>query len=78
MSNKQGILEQIEGLMFDIENAASELQSLYRENFPSTYQTGMAYEAFALTQSSNRYNTTLETLFESAKEEAEEEFEEFE
>jgi conjugal transfer/entry exclusion protein len=72
MSNKQEILDQIEGLMFDIENAASELQNLYREHFPEQYQTGMSYEAFALTQSSNRYNTTLETLFESAKNEEEE------
>ena len=72
MSNKQEILDQIEGLMFDIENAASELQALYREHFPSTYQTGMAYEVFALTQSSNRYNTTLETLLEDAKDEEEE------
>jgi hypothetical protein len=72
MSNKQEILDQIEGLMFDIENAASELQNLYRENFPEAYNHGMAYEAFALTQSSNRYNTTLETLFESAKNEEEE------
>ena len=72
MSNKQDILDQIEGLMFDIENAASELQNLYREHFPEAYNHGMAYEVFALTQSSNRYNTTLETLFESAKDEEEE------
>ena len=43
--------------------------SLFQEHFPSLHDTGDAYGAFTFGSSWNSYDTTLESLIESAQEE---------
>lgn len=76
--SKQNALIEIEQLMEEIQHRADRLAEIYREEFPDTYRTGEAYGCFNLVGSWNRYDTTLETLWQNANEEAVEEFEEFE
>jgi hypothetical protein len=76
--SKQNALVEIEQLMEEIQHRADQIASIYREEFPDTFQQGEAYGCFNLVGSWNRYDTTLESLFRSAAAEAQEEFEEFE
>jgi len=72
--SKHEALMQIEDLLVSIEQQAEELKTLFRENFPSLYEQGQAYDAFNLTGSQNKYDTTVDTLFEAAGEYEEEEY----
>ena len=71
--SKQEALSKIEDLLVEIEQAGEELKDLFRENFPSEYETLQAYDAFNLTGSWNRYDVTIDRTFQSL---AEEDFEE--
>lgn len=73
---QQNALIEIEQLMEEIQHRADQIASIYREEFPETYASGDAYGCFNLVGSWNQYDTTLETLFQNANEEAEHEEEE--
>jgi type II secretory pathway component PulL len=62
-------LEAIQEQLNELGNEAAEI---FREHFPRQYQTGDAYGAFSFGSSWNSYNTTLETLIESARNSEEE------
>jgi hypothetical protein len=70
--SKQEALSKIEDLLVSIEQQGEELKELFRENFPDLYEQGKAYDVFNLTGSWNRYDTTVDTLFEAAGEYEEE------
>ena len=72
--SKQDALMQIEDLLVNIEQQAEELRTLFRENFPGLYEQGQAYDVFNLTGSWNKYDTTVDTLFEAAGEYDEDEY----
>lgn len=67
--SKQEALNQIEDLLVNIEQMGDELKTLFRENFPSEYQMLQAYDAFNLTGSWNRYDTTIDSVFQALGEE---------
>lgn len=69
--SKQEALNEIEDLLVGIEQAAEELKTLFRENFLDLYRQGEAYDVWNLTGSWNRYDTTIDKLFEAAGEEVE-------
>ncbi len=65
-------LAEIQDCIEQAQELARELRGLFRDNFPEAYRQGEAYGVFDLTGSSNRYDTTLESLLLQAEEEAEE------
>ena len=67
--SKHEALMQIEDLLVNIEQQAEELKTLFRENFPSQYEQLSAYDAFNLTGSWNRYDTTIDSVFQALGEE---------
>ena len=67
--SKHEALMQIEDLLVAIEQMGDELKTLFRENFPSEYEQLKAYDAFNLTGSWNRYDTTIDSVFQALGEE---------
>ena len=67
--SKHEALMQIEDLLVAIEQQGEELKQLFRENFPSEYEQLKAYDAFNLTGSWNRYDTTIDSVFQALGEE---------
>ena len=65
MTKNEALME-IEDLLANIEEAAEELKTLFRDHFPDLYQSGEAYDAFNLTGSCNRYDTTVDLLYTQA------------
>ena len=63
--SKQEALMQIEDLLVNIEQMGNELKQLFRENFPEAYEQLSAYDAFNLTGSWNRYDTTIDSVFQA-------------
>ena len=63
--SKQEALNQIEDLLVNIEQMGDELKQLFRENFPEAHQALQAYDAFNLTGSWNRYDTTIDSMFQA-------------
>ena len=60
-------LDRLAEIQQELEDLGNEAAGIFRENFPSLYETGDAYGAFTFGSSWNSYNTTLESLIESAK-----------
>jgi len=75
--SKQEALYRLEEIQQELDDLGNEAARIFKQNFPDQYSTGEAYGAFTFGSSWNSYNTTLETLIESAKN-AEDEYEEFE
>lgn len=73
--SKHEAMMQIEDLLVSIEQQADELRTLFRENFPSAYEQLSAYDAFNLTGSWNKYDTTIDSVFEELGEGEYEEYE---
>ncbi|MEK9909378.1 MAG: hypothetical protein VW498_03335 [Candidatus Thalassarchaeaceae archaeon] len=65
--SKYEALDRLEEIQEQLEELGREAAMIFQENFPSQYQTGDAYGAFTFGSSWNSYNTTLETLIESAR-----------
>lgn len=63
--SKHEALMQIEDLLVNIEQMGDELKTLFRENFPEAYEQLKAYDAFNLTGSWNRYDTTIDSVFQA-------------
>ena len=74
--SKYEALERLEQIQEELAALGEEAASLFQEHFPSLHDTGDAYGAFTFGSSWNSYNTTLESLIESAhrEEELEEEY----
>ena len=72
--SKYDALERLEQIQEELAALGEEAASLFQEHFPRLHETGDAYGAFTFGSSWNSYNTTLESLIESAH--REEEFEE--
>ena len=74
--SKSEALERLEQIQEELAALGEEAASLFQEHFPSLHETGDAYGAFTFGSSWNSYNTTLESLIESAhrEEELEEEY----
>ena len=74
--SKYEALERLEQIQEELAALGEEAASLFQEHFPSLHETGDAYGAFTFGSSWNSYNTTLESLIESAhrEEELEEEY----
>ena len=70
--HKQQALDEIEQLMEEMQHRADQIAGIYRAEFPYTYRQGEAYGCFAVTHSSNRYDTTLTTMLNNAVRECEE------
>lgn len=73
--NKYEALNRLEEIQAELEELGREAAMIFQTNFPGQYSTGEAYGAFTFGTSWNSYNTTLETLIESAKRDEEEEYE---
>ena len=65
--SKYEALDRLEEIQEQLEELGREAAMIFQENFPSQYTTGDAYGAFTFGSSWNSYNTTLETLIESAR-----------
>jgi hypothetical protein len=50
--------------MSELEGLGDAAASIMQEHFPSQYSQGEAYGAFSFGSSSNKYNTTLESLIQ--------------
>ena len=66
MSNPIQRLEQIQEELAALGQEAAEL---FQQHYPDLYETGDAYGAFTFGSSWNSYDTTLESLIQSAQEE---------
>jgi len=75
--SKQEALYRLEEIQQELDDLGNEAARIFKRHFPDQYSTGESYGAFTFGSSWNSYNTTLETLIESAKN-AEDEYEEFE
>lgn len=64
--NKFEALERLEEIQEELRQRGQEARCLFREHFPDLGEKGDAYGAFTFGASWNRYDTTLETLIESA------------
>lgn len=71
--SKQEALDRLEEIQEQLEELGREAAMIFAEHFPRQHQTGDAYGAFTFGSSWNSYNTTLETLIESARQGEEEE-----
>jgi hypothetical protein len=60
--NKDQALRQLRDIMNELEGLGDAAASIMQEHFPSQYSQGEAYDAFNFGTSSNKYNTTLESL----------------
>ena len=73
--SKYQTLERLAEIQQELDSLGEEAAQLFRENFPSLYQTGDAYGAFTFGSSWNSFDTTFARLVEWA-ENAEDEYEE--
>jgi hypothetical protein len=71
--SKYNAICRLEEIQAELEELGREAAQIFQTDFPSQYDTGAAYGAFTFGSSWNSYNTTLETLIESAQREEEEE-----
>jgi hypothetical protein len=60
--NKDQALRELRDIMSELEGLGDAAASIMQEHFPSQYSQGEAYGAFSFGSSSNKYNTTLESL----------------
>lgn len=71
--SKQEALYRLEEIQEQLEELGREAAMIFQQEFPSQYQQGDAYGAFTFGSSWNSYDTTLDSLIESAKQGEEEE-----
>ena len=62
-------IQRLEQIQEELAALGQEAAEIFQENFPSLYDQGEAYGAFAVGSSWNSFDTTLESLIESAREE---------
>ena len=72
--SKYEAMDRLVQIQEELRKFGNEAASLFSEYYPSQYKSGDAYGAFTFGTSWNSYNTTLETLIESAQNEDEEEY----
>ena len=60
--NKDQALRDLRDIMSELESLGDAAASIMQEHFPTQYSQGDAYDAFNFGTSSNKYNTTLESL----------------
>jgi len=60
-------IERLEQIQEELSALGQEAAELFQQHYPSLYETGDAYGAFAVGSSWNSYDTTLESLIESAQ-----------
>lgn len=65
--SKYEALDRLEEIQEQLEELGREAAMIFQTHFPDQYHTGDAYGAFTFGSSWNSYNTTLETLIESAR-----------
>ena len=70
--SKYHALERLAEIQQELDDLGNECARIFKQHFPSQYQTGDAYGAFSFGSSWNSYDTTLESLIESAQKEEEE------
>jgi len=70
--SKVEAIERLEQIQEELSALGQEAAELFQEHFPSLHDTGDAYGAFSFGSSWNSFDTTLESLIESAKLEEEE------
>jgi len=76
--SKYEVMHRLAEIQQELDSLGEEAAQLFRENFPSLYQTGDAYGAFTFGSSWNSFDTTFARLVEwaeSAEDEYEEEYE---
>lgn len=62
-------IQRLEQIQEELEALGQEAAEIFKNNFPSLYEQGNAYGAFAVGSSWNSFDTTLASLIESAQEE---------
>ena len=62
-------IQRLEQIQEELEALGQEAAEIFENNFPSLYERGDAYGAFAVGSSWNSFDTTLASLIESAQEE---------
>ena len=62
-------IQRVEQIQEELAALGAEAAEIFQEHFPSLHDTGDAYGAFSFGSSWNSYDTTLESLIESAQEE---------
>jgi len=71
--SKYEALDRLVQIQEELRELGNEAASLMREFYPGLYRQGDAYGAFTFGSSWNSYNTTFETLVESAADDDEDE-----
>ena len=64
---KQEAVGRLHEILVELDELGNEAAGIMREHFPELYSSGDAYGAFTLGSSSNRYDTTLESLVGEAE-----------
>ena len=68
MTNEQhDAVGRLHEILVELDELGNEAADLMRQYFPELYRSGDAYGAFTLGSSSNRYDTTLESLVGEAE-----------
>ena len=62
-------IQRLEQIQEELAALGAEAAEIFQEHCPSLHDTGDAYGAFSFGSSWNSYDTTLESLIESAQEE---------
>lgn len=66
-NQQQDAVGRLHEILVELDELGNEAADLMREHFPELYRSGDAYGAFTLGSSSNRYDTTLESLVGEAE-----------
>ena len=66
-NQQQDAVGRLHEILVELDELGNEAAGLMREHFPELYSSGDAYGAFTLGSSSNRYDTTLESLVGEAE-----------
>jgi hypothetical protein len=61
------VIERLESIQEELDSLSEEAQRLFLNHFPALEQEGSQYDAFSFGRSWNRYDTTFETLLNSAR-----------
>ena len=60
-------IERLEQIQEELSALGQEAAEIFQQHYPDLYDRGDAYGAFAVGSSWNSYDTTLESLIESAQ-----------
>lgn len=66
-NQQQDAVGRLHEILVELDELGNEAADLMRQHFPELYRSGDAYGAFTLGSSSNRYDTTLESLVGEAE-----------